>query len=191
MSPILDSRAIPCLRIPVSKCERALAIVEHLLASPPTQEYSRLSLTVAAGVLQSLVEATPIRLGHTYLLKFHSLVRPPGLGSGLAPSLTMSCVSDEVKDDLWLWQEFLLHDVGHFARSESSATLVPMWGDGSGTGTGGTFVLPGGPLRMWKGCWSATVFKVSSNWKELSTLKLSLLQIRDDGADAVRDTTVF
>jgi hypothetical protein len=85
---LLDSRAIPCLRIPLSKRERALAIVEHLLESLPTREFSRLSLAVAAGVLQSLVDATPIRLGHAYLRKFHSLVRPPGLGSGLEPYLT-------------------------------------------------------------------------------------------------------
>jgi hypothetical protein len=64
---LLDSQGIPCLRIPVSKRERALAIVEHLLDSPPSREYSRLSLAVVAGVLQSLVEATPIRLGHTHL----------------------------------------------------------------------------------------------------------------------------
>ena len=74
---LLDSRAIPCLRIPVEKRARALAIVEHLLESPPSREYSRLSLAVAAGVLQSLVDATPIRLGHTYLRRFHSMVRPP------------------------------------------------------------------------------------------------------------------
>jgi hypothetical protein len=48
---LLDSRAIPCLRIPLSKRECALAIVEHLLESLPTREFSRLSLAVAAGVL--------------------------------------------------------------------------------------------------------------------------------------------
>jgi hypothetical protein len=123
--------------------------------------------------------------------RFHSLVRPPGLGNGLEPYLTTCCVSEGVKEDLRWWREFLLHDGGQSARSKSSATLVPMWGDGSGTGTGGTFVIPGGPLRMWKGRWSVSVFKFSSNWKELSTLKLSLLQIRDDDVEAVRGTTVF
>jgi hypothetical protein len=44
---------------------------------------------------------------------------------------------------------------------------------------------------MWKGRWSPFVFKFSSNWKELSTLKLSLLQIREDDAEAVRGATVF
>jgi hypothetical protein len=66
-----------------------------------------------------------------------------------------------------------------------------MWGDGSRTGTGGTFELPGGPRRIWKGKWTPAVFHFSSNWKELSTLKLSLLQIRDGDLEAVRGTTVF
>jgi hypothetical protein len=44
---------------------------------------------------------------------------------------------------------------------------------------------------MWKGRWSPTVFKFSSNWKELSTLKLSLLRIRDEDPQGVRGTTIF
>jgi hypothetical protein len=188
---LLDSIKIPCLCIPLAKREYALAIVEHLLESPSSQKYSRLSLAVAAGVLQSLVGATPIRLGHTYLRRFHSLVRPPGLGNGLAPYLTTCSVTEEVKDDLRWWWQFLLHDKGRFARSEFSATLVPMWGNGSGTGTGGTFAVPDGPLKMWKGRWSPFVFKFSSNLKELSMLKLSLLWIRDEDAQAIRGTTVF
>lgn len=44
----------------------------------------------------------------------------------------------------------LLHDKGQFAPSEFSATLDPMWGDGSGTGLESTFVVPGSPLKMWK-----------------------------------------
>ena len=156
-----------------------------------SREYSRLSLAVAAGVLQSLVEATSSRLGHPYLRRFHYMARPPGLGSGLEPYLTKCCLTVAVKEDLQWWRTYLQHEGGRFARSVRSATLIPMWGDGSGTGTGGTFELPEGPLRMWKGKWSPAVFHFSSNWKELSTLKLSLLQIRDEDPDAVQGTTVF
>jgi hypothetical protein len=67
----------------------------------------------------------------------------------------------------------------------------PCRGDGSGTGTGGTFELPGGPLRMWKGKLTPAVFHFSSNWKDLLTLKLSLLQICDEYLGAVQGTTVF
>jgi hypothetical protein len=66
-----------------------------------------------------------------------------------------------------------------------------MWGDGSGTGTGGTFVLPDGLLQMWKGKWLPVVYAFSSNWKELATLKLSLERVRDAGKDKIRGTTVF
>jgi hypothetical protein len=66
-----------------------------------------------------------------------------------------------------------------------------MWGDGSGTGTGGTFVVPKGPLRMWKGKWTPCVYKFSSNRKELMTLKLSLLHIENENPESVRGTTVF
>ena len=74
---LLDSVQIPCLRVPVSKRERALAIVDRLLEFSSTRNFSRLSLAVAAGVLQSLVEATPLRLGHTYLRRFHSHIGTP------------------------------------------------------------------------------------------------------------------
>jgi hypothetical protein len=64
---LLDSRAIPCLCVPISKRKPAVAIVDHLLESQMSIEYSQLSLAVAAGMLQSLAETTPSRLGHTYL----------------------------------------------------------------------------------------------------------------------------
>jgi hypothetical protein len=124
---LLDLRAIPCLRVPVSKRERALAIVDHLLESSMSREYSRLSLVVAAGVLQSLVEATSSRLCHTYLRRFHSMVRPPGLGSGLEPYLTKCCLTAEVKDDLQWWRTYLQHEGGRFAHSVRLATFIPMW----------------------------------------------------------------
>jgi hypothetical protein len=188
---LMDSRGIPCLRIPVGKRERALAIVEHLIAAPADRAFSRLSLAVAAGVLQSLVEATPLRLGHTYLRRFHGVVRPEGLGTGAAPYYTTTVVPMAVKTDLEWWRGFLRRTEGRFARSSRSATLVPNWGDGSGTGTGGTLGLPDRPLKMWKGKWSPVVYKFSSNWKELSTLKLTLLNLRQEAKEEVAGTTVF
>lgn len=72
-----------------------------------------------------------------------------------------------------------------------SATLIPNWGDGSGTGTGGTLGLPAQALKMWQGQWSPVVYRFSSNWKELKTLHLTLLQITDTDAASVHSTTVF
>jgi hypothetical protein len=138
-----------------------------------------------------LVEATPLHLGHTYLCRFHGVVRPEGLGTGAAPYYTTTGVPLEVKQDLNWWQGFLRSTAGRFVRSSRSATLVPNWGDGSGTGTGGTLGLPDQPLKMWKGKWSPVVYKFSSNWKELSTLKLTLLNLRKEAPAEVAGTTVF
>ena len=72
-----------------------------------------------------------------------------------------------------------------------SATLIPTWGDGRGTGTGGTLALPDLPLQMWQGQWTPHVFRFSSNAKELATLLLTMEQIQRLGAESVRGCTVF
>ena len=90
---LLDTKGIPCMRIPLNKREWALAVVDHLLQSTEGKPFSRLSPAVAAGVLQSLAEATPRQLGNTYLRCFHLLVRPPGLGTSLEPYLTTTPIS--------------------------------------------------------------------------------------------------
>jgi hypothetical protein len=75
---IFDTTGIPCLRIPVAKRERAYLIAKHLIKAP-LMRWSRLSLAVAAGILESMVEATPRRIGHTYLRgRLHSLIHPEG-----------------------------------------------------------------------------------------------------------------
>jgi hypothetical protein len=52
---MLDSIGIPTVRIPLEKRERVIAMVEYLLLGKATAVYSRLSLSVVAGVLESLV----------------------------------------------------------------------------------------------------------------------------------------
>jgi hypothetical protein len=44
---------------------------------------------------------------------------------------------------------------------------------------------------MWKGKWSPVVYRFSSNWKELMTLKLSLLHIQKENMGLIRGTTIF
>ena len=86
--------------------------MEHLLDSPPDRMFSRLSLAVATGTLESLADATPRRLGHTYLRRLHSVVRPPGLGSGIEPYLTLTPLPDVVKQkELLWWRHFLLREL--------------------------------------------------------------------------------
>jgi hypothetical protein len=86
---------------------------------------------------------------------------------------------------------FLCHEGGRFARAKASAALVTMWGNGSGTGRGGTFKISDGPLCMWKGRWLPIVFKFSSNWKELLMLKLSLICIRHKDSQGIHGATIF
>lgn len=181
---------MPCLCIPVVKRERALAIAKQMANSAPHQEWSRLSLAVAAGMLESLVEATPRRIGHTYLRRFHSVVHRPGIGTGAKPFHMTTTVPANVRQDLHWWITYLEYGKGHFARSIASTTLVPAWGDGSGTGTGGTFTVPDGPLKMWKGKWSPCLYQV--NWKEVEILKLALERLlEEDNLSVVQGTTVF
>jgi hypothetical protein len=189
---LFDTREIPCLRIPVPKRERALAICEYLLDAPLERQWSRLSLAVAAGVLESLSEATPRRLGHTYLRHFHGVVHPPGIGTGAEPYYTVTSLNADVRRELQWWAQFLLVGEGRLVRPRHAATLIPTFGDGSGTGTGGTFVLPDGPLQMWRGKWKPAVYHFPSVWKELATLKETLLRLQQTGdREAARDTTVF
>jgi hypothetical protein len=71
-------------------------------------------------------------------------------------------------------------------RAQHSGTLIPTFGDGSGT-----IHLPDAPLQMWKGQWSPIVYWFSSNWKELTTLLLTLEHIAREGPGKVQGATVF
>lgn len=76
-------------------------------------------------------------------------------------------------------------------RAQSSGALIPTFGDGSGTGTGGTIVLPDEPLTMWKGQWAPTVFAYTSNWKEITTLVVTLEHLSKEHPLTVKGTTLF
>ena len=125
------------------KQEQALAMVEYLLYLPRHSKFSCLSLAVAAGVLESIAEATPHRIRHTHLRPFHTLVNPSDSGIGIAPYYTSTCLTPQVYDCLTWWKKCLLLGQGHIVRPSRSGTLVPMFGDGSGTGTGGTISCEG------------------------------------------------
>jgi hypothetical protein len=74
---------------------------------------------------------------------------------------------------------------------------MPNWGDGSGTGSGGTLGWRGtlgfaaNPIQMWMGQWSPIVYAYSSNWKEIMTLKLTLQNIAQIDPGQARGTTIF
>ena len=186
-----DTRSDPVLHIPADKHERCCAMVDYLGAFSPGAKISRLALSVIAGTLESVSDATPNRLGHTYLRATHSLIHPDGHEPGRQLYYTYARVTDEVLREMRWWKEILRVGRGRQLRSSRSATLVPSWGDGSGTGTGGTVDIPGQGFKLWMGQWSPTVYKESSNWKELKTLLLTLQYLAALPGDHLRGVTLF
>jgi hypothetical protein len=65
---------IPTFSIPEDKRNRGLAMIKFLKAGAATAELSRLTLAVVTGLLQSLVEATPQRIGQTYLRRLYDRI---------------------------------------------------------------------------------------------------------------------
>ena len=188
---IFDTRGIPTLRVPTGKREKALAMVEFLAHSPANRLYTRMALAVVAGTLESLSEATPARLGHTYLRSLYDAIHPEGAEIGERLYHTKTALPPQVHSDLCWWSTLLRHDVSRRVRSRRSGVLVPTFGDGSGTGTGGTLLLPTQGFAMWMGQWTPYIFPRSSNWKELKTLLLTLQAARDLYPADVRGTTLF
>ena len=188
---IFDTRGSPVLRVPTDKAERSLAMAEYLRSVPDGQPFSRLALSVIAGTLESIADATPNRIGHTHLKATHSLIHPEGSPGGRAVYYTTCFIPEAVKKEMSWWIRLLQDNRGRGLRTARSSTLVPTWGDGSGTGTGGTILLPDQPLHVWMGQWSPTVYHFSSNWKELKTLLLTLQQLRSRSATTLRGATVF
>ena len=197
---LYDTVAIPCLRVPQDKADRALATIRYLRSGAATNRLSRLTLAVVVGLLQSLVDATPNRVGQTYLRrlynKLHELDNPRNLGREHGPDFYYTTV--DLTDVEWLdlswWETALDAGLRHDARSASQTLLGITWGDGSGTGTGGTVQLvpKGGDtmeIEAWMGTWTPEVFHFSSNWKELRTLVHTLE--REVQSDRLRGCTVF
>ena len=148
-------------------------------------------MAVVGGTLQSLVKATPKRYGQTNLQFFHSLIRPPGMGTGLQPYCTTTEINNQTKQELIWWRTFLRSGNGRQVRGRHAATIIPTWGDGSGTGTGGTIQIPKMSLRMWKGTWDPFVFHFTSNWKELTTLLETILIIVREAPHMLTEATIF
>jgi hypothetical protein len=166
-------------------------MIYHILSHSIDWQFSRLSLAVLAGTLESMVEATPLCLGHTHLRRLHTIIHPEGHSPGAAIYYTRALLPRLVRPDLQWWLSFLAQGRGRTARSTRSAVLIPSFGDSSGTGTGGTLGFPNQPLRMWMAQWSLTVFSFSSNWKELKTLQLTLQQLLETDEAAAHGTTIF
>ena len=195
---LYDSARIPCVRVPANKTDRAIASIHFLRSGTASERLSRLTLAVVIGLLQSLVGATPHNIGQTYLRRLYDRLHSlEGLPLRPSPSrFYFTCVELETEDwlDLDWWLDALTRGLCRRARSRHLDNLGVTWGDGSGTGTGGTFqVIPSGgdsmTMKAWMGVWQPQVFHFSSNWKELRTLLQSLEQERHAGR--IQGCTVF
>lgn len=188
---IFDTRGTPTLRVPTPKREKSLAMVEYLLSRPVGHEVSRLVLAVVTGVLESLAEATPARLGHTYLRRVYDLVHEKDQPLGRERYYTQAKMTPGALKDLGWWKLILEQDLCRPVRGKRAGTLVPTFGDGSGTGTGGTIEVPGSHMSMWMGQWAPLTRKQTSNWKEMKTLMLTLQEVAKEHAEAVQGSTLF
>ena len=177
---IYDTTGIPTLRIPEDKRNRGLAMIRFLKAGGPSLRLSRLTLAVVIGLLQSLVDATPQRVGQTFLRRLYTrlhlleesrFARPVGAAFYYA---RVDLTPEEWLDLSW-WEGALELDIGVHAFSSSQGTLGVSYGDGSGSGTGGTVQVlahtgPCPDMEAWMGTWRPQVHSFTSNWKELRTL---------------------
>jgi hypothetical protein len=185
-----DTNEIPTLRIPDSKISRGLGLVSFLQRGVH-RSIARLTLSKVVGYLQSLVPATPSHLGASFLHylydDLHNL-KDPSLQGTLPYYFTPVTLSAESNLELQWWEQAL----GQGLLTNQSQTLHMSsfgvaWGDGSGTGTGGSFNQVSNtlstslePLHTWMGVWNPSVLHFSSNWKELRTLLLSMERLLHD-----------
>ena len=192
---LFDTTGTPKLRIPSSKVSRSLATLDFVIKTNTQGRLSRLTVSVLGGLLQSLVDATPARIGQTYLRGLYNDVHYTCSLTGKDLYYTSIQLNASTVADLGWWQEFLQLNPGNPSRSGAAGHLTVNWGDGSGTGTGGTsetfedFKLL--PMETWMGAWATHVHHFSSNWRELRTLVWSLERHLHSKRTDLRRGTVF
>jgi hypothetical protein len=197
---LYDTTGIPTLSIPADKRARAVAMIRFLRAGGPSMRLSRLTLAVVTGLLQSLVEATPQRIGQTFLRRLYTRLHlldglPIDRPVGAALYFTRVELDPEEWLDLTWWEEALQLNIRVQAFSSQQGTLGVSYGDGSGSGTGGTVQVLGHSgvcpnMEAWMGTWRPRVHSFSSNWKELRTL-VHTLERELGGTGRLNNATLF
>lgn len=193
---VYDTTGCPRLVIPEDKISRSLASIQYLRAGATNGRLARLTLAVVIGRLQAVVDATPGRIGNSYLRRLYDELHDAEarLESGRLRYFSVVSLSKEAWLDLEWWEDFLVVNPGATGVSGQAGTLVSTWGDGSGTGAGGTLEIrvPAGtsaPMEVWMGTWTPQVHRFSSNWRELRTLYETLS--REVSGTRLRHSTVF
>jgi hypothetical protein len=128
-----------------------------------------------------LVEATPGYIGATYLRSLYDTL-------GIQPDNTQPpqyaryyqklTPSPAALDELHWWNELLTRPLQRRARS-ASTQLICAFGDGSGTGAGGTITFGDTKQTIaWMGVWEDVGH--TSNWRELCTILTTLQQLHNN-----------
>ena len=187
-----DVRGTPLVRIPADKRDNAQALIQFLERGRARGRLSRLTLAIIIGKLQSMVPATAGNVGATFLHNLYSVLHEADPDSQLTPSdvsyyYRLAHMTPQAWDELSWWREYLSRSDGALVRARDSAVLVSTWGDGSGTGSGGTVQFSSSQvptpdeLEMWMGVWLSRARSFTSNWKELYTLLRTLQRDRFTG----------
>jgi hypothetical protein len=171
---IFDTSTVPTLLIPAAKIARACATIARVRELNDRKQLTRLSVSVLGGLLQSFVDATPSRQGQTYLRSMYDNIHHTSEIFGKVLYFTKFDLTDTALQDLEWWHGFLLLNPGQTSRASHMRTLGVTWGDGSGTGTGGTFEevqhTHEPRIDTWMGTWTSHVSNFDSNWRKLRTL---------------------
>ena len=194
---VYDTTGVPKMCIPSDKITRAVSQIQYV--QRPDIELSRIALAITVGNLQSLVPATPNNIGASFLRHLYNALHATS-GRVYASHLDfyyepIHLTPASLLDLVW-WAQALVIGLEARCNTLHTAHLGVMWGDGSGSGAGGTFewVAPDrGPLpamRSWMGSWSPSVHHFSSNWRELRTLVASL-KPSEQGLANVEDVQLF
>jgi hypothetical protein len=138
---LYDSVGTPKLRIPDNKVVGDLTLLYFLMRGSRTV-ICCLALAVVVGTLQSLVPATPNAIGASFLHHVYRNIHNETLGkfddihdfyhSGLALGALAQA------DFIW-WEQALASGLREQVHHRDFCTLGVAWGDGSGSGSGGTF----------------------------------------------------
>jgi hypothetical protein len=189
LSPLCKLSSKPAARHTNSSVQtrKGLAMIDYVLSKE--EPNSRLVLALLTGVLESVVEATLSRLGHTYLRSLIVNIHLPDW-DGL-PYYSKATLTKTDREGLMWWRKAFLTDSLRSCRPTRAGTLIPTWGDDSGTGTGGTYHLPEADLEMWMGVWASHVFHFTSNWKELRTLLATLERAKHNHQEQIKGATFF
>ena len=180
---IYDTKDIPQLIIPDNKVSRAIAMIDYLDYGC-SHLFARLVISMVVGFLQSLVPATPGNIGASFLRPIyedlHEFQENDSPGTKKFYFCTME-LRQRSRDCLWWWRQALTLGLSRQTQPRDVATIGVSWGDGSGTGTGGTINFltiqdqdEHIKLDVWMGTWNGTMVQSTSNWKEMRTLLQTL-----------------